>query len=301
MRNEWFFFVFLFFQFDRFFVVTGLTMKQARDLIVTVGDETGGGEGAEPEVFGEAVEGLEAELELEIETTTRGGGEEQHSALVEALREEALQRQGGEVAHSTLQRKVQRARAELRRLQLLDTNAAHDDSHDELEHFDAAAEAQGVPDEPSDEHQKTAPEGYFERRSAAAAVASFDVMRLSRPVLRAVAAAGWSAPTPIQASVMPVAMEGRDVCASAVTGSGKTAAFVVPIIERLLLSGAARDTRDSRIRVLILTPTRELAAQCSAVIAKLTAGIEGISHVLVVGGMSNKVRKKISRVKVCIQ
>lgn len=275
-------------------------MKQARDLIVTVGDETGGGEGAEPEVFGEAVEGLEAELELEV-TTTRGG-EEQHSALVEALREEALQRQGGEVAHSTLQRKVQRARAELRRLQLLDTSGiAGDDSHDELEHFDAAAEAHGVPDEPSDEHQKTAPEGYFERRSAAAAVASFDVMRLSRPVLRAVAAAGWSAPTPIQASVMPVAMEGRDVCASAVTGSGKTAAFVVPIIERLLLSGAARDTRDSRIRVLILTPTRELAAQCSAVIAKLTAGIEGISHVLVVGGMSNKVRKKISRVKVCIQ
>jgi ATP-dependent RNA helicase DDX27 len=86
---------------------------------------------------------------------------------------------------------------------------------------------------------------------------SFPSLHLSRPLLRAVTAAGYDKPTQIQRMVIPVAMEGRDVCAAARTGSGKTAAFVLPILERLM----HRSRRSVASRVLILLPTRELATQ----------------------------------------
>jgi hypothetical protein len=86
---------------------------------------------------------------------------------------------------------------------------------------------------------------------------SFPSLHLSRPLLRAVTAAGYDKPTQIQRMVIPVAMEGRDVCAAARTGSGKTAAFVLPILERLM----HRSRRSAVSRVLILLPTRELATQ----------------------------------------
>jgi hypothetical protein len=88
---------------------------------------------------------------------------------------------------------------------------------------------------------------------------SFPSLHLSRPLLRAVTAAGYDKPTQIQRMVIPVAMEGRDVCAAARTGSGKTAAFVLPILERLM----HRSRRSVVSRVLILLPTRELATQAS--------------------------------------
>jgi hypothetical protein len=100
---------------------------------------------------------------------------------------------------------------------------------------------------------------------------SFPSLHLSRPLLRAVTAAGYDKPTQIQRMVIPVAMEGRDVCAAARTGSGKTAAFVLPILERLM----HRSRRSVVSRVLILLPTRELATQasmhlCRALSAPLT-------------------------------
>jgi ATP-dependent RNA helicase RhlE len=83
---------------------------------------------------------------------------------------------------------------------------------------------------------------------------SFSDLGLSPPVLAAVTDAGYTEPTPIQRDAIPLAMSGRDMIGLAHTGTGKTAAFTLPIIERLL--GGPR-----RTRVLILTPTRELAAQ----------------------------------------
>jgi ATP-dependent RNA helicase RhlE len=83
---------------------------------------------------------------------------------------------------------------------------------------------------------------------------SFTDLGLSPPVLAAVTDAGYTEPTPIQRDAIPLAMSGRDMIGLAHTGTGKTAAFTLPIIERLL--GGPR-----RTRVLILTPTRELAAQ----------------------------------------
>lgn len=109
----------------------------------------------------------------------------------------------------------------------------------------------------------------------------FAQLTLSRPLLRGVATMGFVRPTPIQSSVIPVALAGRDVCASAVTGSGKTAAFVLPILERL-----AQRALGSGIKCLILTPTRELAAQCLGMITTL-AQYTSIRAALVVGGAKN--------------
>jgi ATP-dependent RNA helicase RhlE len=87
-------------------------------------------------------------------------------------------------------------------------------------------------------------------------------LRLREPLLRALREEGYSAPTPIQAEAIPPVLAGRDVLAIAQTGTGKTAAFVLPILERLAASGPAAARR--RVRVLVLTPTRELAAQVGA-------------------------------------
>lgn len=87
--------------------------------------------------------------------------------------------------------------------------------------------------------------------------AGFDALGLSEEVLRAVRDAGYSQPTPIQQQAIPLILKGRDVMGLAQTGTGKTAAFTLPIVERL--SGGPR-----RTRVLILTPTRELCVQVEA-------------------------------------
>ena len=88
----------------------------------------------------------------------------------------------------------------------------------------------------------------------------FSEMNLSRPLLKGVAALGFAHPTPIQASAIPLALLGKDLCACAVTGSGKTAAYVLPILERLLY----KPKSGSVTRVLILVPTRELGMQVSS-------------------------------------
>ena len=86
----------------------------------------------------------------------------------------------------------------------------------------------------------------------------FSALGLSGPLLRAVAARGYSSPTPIQSAAIPAILRGGDVWASARTGSGKTAAFVLPILQLL---GGERRPRGRFVRTLILVPTRELAAQ----------------------------------------
>jgi len=87
---------------------------------------------------------------------------------------------------------------------------------------------------------------------------SFDSLGLSPALLRAVSEQGYTQPTPIQGRVIPVVLEGRDVMAGAQTGTGKTAGFTLPLLQRL-----SQNTPAGRrpVRALILTPTRELAAQ----------------------------------------
>jgi ATP-dependent RNA helicase RhlE len=88
---------------------------------------------------------------------------------------------------------------------------------------------------------------------------SFTDLGLCEPLLRAVAAEGYDTPTPIQAGTIPVAMAGRDVLGLAQTGTGKTAAFALPIMHRL--AADRRPIAPGAVRALILTPTRELALQ----------------------------------------
>jgi len=87
----------------------------------------------------------------------------------------------------------------------------------------------------------------------------FDQLGLSAELLRAVHEAGYREATPIQQQAIPLVLEGRDVLAGAQTGTGKTAGFTLPLLQRL--SSRRSEGRTKRVRALILTPTRELAAQ----------------------------------------
>lgn len=87
---------------------------------------------------------------------------------------------------------------------------------------------------------------------------SFETLNLSEPILKAIAACGYTAPTPIQAESIPLALAGKDLIGSAQTGTGKTASFVLPALERLLTPSTLKGKGP---RILVLTPTRELANQ----------------------------------------
>lgn len=123
---------------------------------------------------------------------------------------------------------------------------------------------------------------------AAAAKSTFQDFNLSRPILRGLAAVGFTDPTPIQRKTIPVALLGKDIVGSAVTGSGKTGAFVVPILERLLF----RPRKVPTSRVAILMPTRELAVQCYNVAVKL-ATFTDITFCQLVGGFSLREQENI--------
>ena len=117
---------------------------------------------------------------------------------------------------------------------------------------------------------------------------TFQSFSLSRPILRGLASVGFSTPTPIQRKTIPVALLGKDVVGGAVTGSGKTGAFIVPILERLLY----RPRKVPTSRVVILMPTRELAVQCYNVATKL-ATYTDITFCQLVGGFSLREQENI--------
>ncbi len=91
---------------------------------------------------------------------------------------------------------------------------------------------------------------------------AFADLGLSAELVRAIADQGYTQPTPVQAKTIPIVLEGRDLLAAAQTGTGKTAGFALPILQQLSKSAAPRVSK--RVRALILTPTRELAAQVEA-------------------------------------
>lgn len=91
---------------------------------------------------------------------------------------------------------------------------------------------------------------------------SFDTLGLSAELLRAISEQGYTEPTPIQRKAIPLILEGKDVLGGAQTGTGKTAGFTLPLLQRLSLSSTNKGRRP--VRALVLTPTRELAAQVEA-------------------------------------
>ena len=107
----------------------------------------------------------------------------------------------------------------------------------------------------------------------------FTDLGLSPGVLKAIDQLGLEQASPIQAEAIPLLMTGRDVVGQSQTGSGKTAAFGIPAIERLDLSVRA-------VQVLILCPTRELAVQVSEELHKLAAFSRGVRPLPIFGGQS---------------
>ena len=113
---------------------------------------------------------------------------------------------------------------------------------------------------------------------------SFDSLGLNPDILRAVAEQGYVEPTPIQQQAIPAVMQGRDLMASAQTGTGKTAGFTLPLLQRLIDKEPHAKGRRP-VRALILTPTRELAAQVGENVRDYSKYLN-IRSLVVFGGVS---------------
>jgi superfamily II DNA/RNA helicase len=119
---------------------------------------------------------------------------------------------------------------------------------------------------------------------------SFDSLGLHAALIRAVSDAGYSNPTEVQTKAIPPALDGRDLMVSSSTGSGKTASFIVPALQRVLAArGDADQRRDRGVvygpRILVLTPTRELALQVAKAATVYGRHVQGLRVATVVGGV----------------
>lgn len=111
----------------------------------------------------------------------------------------------------------------------------------------------------------------------------FQDMNLSRPLLKGISVLNYVTPTPIQQAAIPVALLGKDICACAATGTGKTAAFMLPVLERLVYKPRVAPVT----RILCLVPTRELAVQVHSITRQL-AQFTDIQVCLAAGGLDRK-------------
>ena len=114
---------------------------------------------------------------------------------------------------------------------------------------------------------------------SAPAAAGFSALALTPEVLRALGDVGYESPSPIQAATIPSLLEGRDVLGQAQTGTGKTAAFALPILSRI-------ETRPGKPQALVLTPTRELAIQVAEAFQRYAAHMPGFQVLPIYGGQS---------------
>lgn len=122
---------------------------------------------------------------------------------------------------------------------------------------------------------------------------AFTKLHLIDPILKALEAEGYQSPTPIQAQSIPYVLEGRDLLGCAQTGTGKTAAFAIPILQ-LLYKQKQEERGPRKIKTLILTPTRELAIQIDESFAAYGKHT-GLSHAIIFGGVSQLPQVNILR------
>ena len=120
---------------------------------------------------------------------------------------------------------------------------------------------------------------------------SFTSLGLSAPILKAVAEQGYKTPSPIQAQAIPAVISGRDIMAAAQTGTGKTAGFTLPLLERLSFGNKVSS---NNVRALVLTPTRELAAQVGDSVETYAKHLN-ISSTVVFGGV--KINPQMMRLR----
>ncbi|MBA4329838.1 MAG: ATP-dependent RNA helicase, partial [Polaromonas sp.] len=117
---------------------------------------------------------------------------------------------------------------------------------------------------------------------------SFSNLSLAEPLARAVAEMGYETMTPIQEQAIPVVLQGRDVMGAAQTGTGKTAAFALPLLQRMMKhENASTSPARHPVRALVLLPTRELAVQVAEQV-KFYAKYTNLNSAVVFGGMDMK-------------
>ena len=131
--------------------------------------------------------------------------------------------------------------------------------------------------------------------ASAPAEITFADLNLAEPILRAVTDSGYTKPTPIQAQAIPIVLSGLDVMGGAQTGTGKTAAFTLPILNRILKhANSSPSPARHPIRALMLAPTRELAIQIEEAV-ETYAKHTGIRSTVVFGGVDIKEQKAAVR------
>ncbi len=115
---------------------------------------------------------------------------------------------------------------------------------------------------------------------------TFSNLEIIPPILKAIEEQGYTAPTPIQAQAIPILLQGNDLLGSAQTGTGKTAAFTIPLLQRLFLSKPVKKPKGRRVlKALIISPTRELANQINDNIVNYSKYV-GFRSVVIYGGIS---------------
>ncbi|RLV98742.1 hypothetical protein DV515_00010408 [Chloebia gouldiae] len=214
-----------------------------------------------------------------------------------------------EKAATTLDEKIEKVRQkrklqerEAKQVKVKDEDAEADDDQTKKEHEDCSRDEEDVESEYSLDDEsiftkadkvkvkekkrskkgEVGAESFFEDASQYDDNLSFQDMNLSRPLLKQ--------PTPIQKACIPVGLLGKDICACAATGTGKTAAFILPVLERLIYK-----PRQAPItRVLVLVPTRELGIQVHSVTKQL-AQFSSVTTCLAVGGLDVKTQEAALR------
>ena len=119
----------------------------------------------------------------------------------------------------------------------------------------------------------------------AGTVTSFRDLKLPETLLAALEAVGYETPSPIQAQAIPYLMEGRDLFGHAPTGTGKTAAFALPLLARI-------DTRKTGVQVMCLTPTRELAIQVAEAFQRYASKMKDFHVLPIYGGQDYRVQMR---------
>lgn len=183
--------------------------------------------------------------------------------------------------------KIKKARLENETLEeeVNDNDECEDLSEDELKHDKLRDKEKKVKRSKSDKE-----EDFFEEGNVDGEYTSFYQMNLSRPLMKAITHMKFVHPTPIQGATIPVALLGKDICGCAATGTGKTAAYMLPTLERLLY----RPASNAVTRVLVLVPTRELGVQVYQV-SRQIAQYTDIQMGLAVGGLDIKTQEGILR------
>ncbi|VDM53007.1 unnamed protein product [Angiostrongylus costaricensis] len=204
-----------------------------------------------------------AAIESDEEITTDESGDDENADDVEAVTVVKKKKVFGAATEylrngvpSTLEDKIAAVRKSKHTAKEVEVEMKND--NDEVEQLGGKEAKDQIRDKKKmGKRSRLKQDDFFEETMNVADTITFEQMHLSRPMLKAIAAAGYSEPTPIQAACIPVALCGKDICACAATGTGKTAAFVLPILERLLYRPSGRLCT----RILVLVPTRELAIQ----------------------------------------